>query len=348
MDRVLIERLVRNFHENGLKVLLEQPANVRDTLEILRVGCVRRIVFEEMRVDPAQFVQADYRHLASDLVLRAPLRAGRGRKRMLTIYILFEHQSEPDELMAFRVLEYLLQICKRHLREWEQEHGSRDGFRFPPVLPIVLCTGTRTWNRLLKLSEVMEQDEDLSGLAPEFAPLFLNVGQTAGAELEERGGAFGLLLRLVQQRRVRRSLFEALLRRVVRALEDQLAEDDRNRWLSLLSYVAALIYHEREKPEQDELRRVVVDSVQNDVRRVEVRDMGQTIAEALKEEGRVEGAVQSLRNALLRLLRLKFRKIPPGIERRIENTEDVDQLNAWLDALMTARRLPSLGIPPLE
>src|SRR5262245_49026287 len=67
MDRAFVQRLVRNFHENGLKLLLEQPANVRDTLAILRVACVGRIDFEEMRVDPAQFVQADYRHLASDL-----------------------------------------------------------------------------------------------------------------------------------------------------------------------------------------------------------------------------------------------------------------------------------------
>jgi hypothetical protein len=82
--------------------------------------------------------------------------------------------------------------------------------------------------------------------------------------------------------------------------------------------------------------------------RVEVRDMGQTIAEALREEGRAEGAAQSLREALLRLLRIKFRNIPPGIERRVENTDSVEQLNTWLDALVTARRLSRVGIPPLE
>jgi hypothetical protein len=57
--------------------------------------------------------------------------------------------------------------------------------------------------------------------------------------------------RLVQQRRVQRSVFEATPRQVVRALEEQLAEADRIRWLELLSYLSALIYHERERPEHE-------------------------------------------------------------------------------------------------
>jgi hypothetical protein len=94
VDRALIERLVRNFPENGLKVMLEDPANVRDVLDLLHVRCVGRIDFGRMEVDPTHFVAADYRHLAADLVLRAPLRApGRGRARWLTIYFMVRLSS---------------------------------------------------------------------------------------------------------------------------------------------------------------------------------------------------------------------------------------------------------------
>src|SRR5262249_35857520 len=87
---------------------------------------------------------------------RGPPRAlGRGRPRWLIIYILIEHQSEPDPFMAFRVLEYVVQIYKRQLTQWQALHGSLDGFQFQPVLPVVLYTGTRTWGRLVNLSELL-------------------------------------------------------------------------------------------------------------------------------------------------------------------------------------------------
>jgi hypothetical protein len=59
-----------------------------------------------------------------------------------------------------------------------------------------------------------------------------------------QGGAFGLLLRLVQQRRTPLPVFEQTLREVVSVLE-RLGDKDRERWLELLSYIAALLYHER-------------------------------------------------------------------------------------------------------
>jgi hypothetical protein len=210
------------------------------------------------------------------------------------------------------------------------------------VVPIVLYTGTRTWNRLLKLSELIEQDEDLSGLAPEFAPLFLNVGQIAGAELEARGGAFGLLLRLVQQRRVRRSVFEATLRRVVRALEDQLAEADRDRIVLVVLRGAPFI---EQKPDAT---RCGSGGLGTERRPQGEAAMGQTIAEALKEEGRAEEAVRSRQETLLELIQTKFGEVPAGVRRRVENTESVDQLKTWIKTLIKARRLSGVGIPPLE
>jgi hypothetical protein len=179
MDRQQIRRLVRHFPENGLKVLLENAGNVRDLLRLLGVEAVERIDFARLRVEPAHFVQRDYRHLASDLVLSAPLRSGRrGRERLLTVYILIEHQSEPDRLMAFRALEYVLQIYRRQLRDWQQQGGAPDGFRFHPVLPVVVYSGTRSWERLARFAELLEGAEGLpAGLTPEFLPLFLNVGR---------------------------------------------------------------------------------------------------------------------------------------------------------------------------
>ncbi len=342
-SRKRLNLLVRNFHENGLKFMLENPGNVRDLLQLLGVELLPRIDFARMQVVPGRFVQREFRHVEADLVLQAPLRPepGSGQRRIL-LYILIEHQSELDHLMPLRVLEYVVLIYKRQLRLWERQHGNLDHCRLQPVLPIVLYTGTRTWDRLGGVRELVELGDELAERVPELQPLFLNVGQTS-AEALAQGGPFGLLLLLLaQQRRVRLPVFEQTLREVVQGLE-ALGEQDRARWLELLSFIESPIYNEREESEREPLVEKAAGSVQNDARRQEVIDMGRTIADALRdegrEEGRQEGELRTQRRLLVRMLRNKFGRIPAAVVRRIEATERLALLDQWFDQATTANTL---------
>jgi hypothetical protein len=47
-------------------------------------------------------------------------------------------------------------------------------------------------------------------------------------------------------------------------------------------------------------------------------------------------------------MKTKFGAIPAEVQRRIENTDDVEQLKRWLLAFVKARRISSLGIEPLD
>jgi hypothetical protein len=51
MTSALLRELVRNFPENGPKLLLENPANVRDTLVLLGEPTVNDIDFAAMTVE---------------------------------------------------------------------------------------------------------------------------------------------------------------------------------------------------------------------------------------------------------------------------------------------------------
>jgi hypothetical protein len=80
--------------------------------------------------------------------------------------------------------------------------------------------------------------------------------------------------------------------------------------------------------------------------------MGKTIAEALKEEGMAigeeRGALKARRETLLRILRLRFKRVPQGVVRRVEATTDLAQLDAWVDGVAAGRKLADIRIPPLD
>jgi hypothetical protein len=199
------------------------------------------------------------------------------------------------------------------------------------------------------LPDLIERGEEFREVTPALTPLFVNLPALPAARLESAGGYFGHVLELVQQRRADRAAFADLLRQVVTHLE-KMQRAERLRWLELLSYIGALVYHERAEPEREGLRREIEASVRTDKDRQEVTTMVRTIAEALRDEGRKEGrqqgAVEALREALLRLIRGRFGKVPRATEKVVQSTEDLGRLNAWVDAFAKARTLEDVGIRP--
>jgi hypothetical protein len=119
---------------------------------------------------------------------------------------------------------------------------------------------------------------------------------------------------------------------------------DRLRWLELLSYVQALVYPDRERPEREGLRELIVASVATDEHGQEVRAMGQSIADSYREEGRNEEQVRSRQDVLLVLLRERFDSVPKAVECTIRAAADVGQLTTWLRRVVSADSLDEIGI----
>src|SRR5436190_3084933 len=103
--------------------------------------------------------------------------------------------------MPLRVLEYVVQIYKAQVRAWARRHRSFAHFRLQPVLPVVFYTGTRRWESVGRLVDLIEMGERFAGRTPVLEPLFINLPVIPAEVLEQGGGFFGWVLRLVQQRK---------------------------------------------------------------------------------------------------------------------------------------------------
>jgi hypothetical protein len=188
-----LQQIVRQFSENGLKLLLENPRNVVDLLGLSVPDIVQMIEPGRLKTIQTTFVGSDYRHVESDVVLVAPLRRAKAKRllRRLLIYILIEHQSEPDRLMPLRALDYVVQIYRYQVREWSKTHRSFSRIRFDPVLPVVFYTGTRRWDSPGRLIDLVDLGDRFESVTPAFEPLFINLPEIPAETLESQGGYFG-------------------------------------------------------------------------------------------------------------------------------------------------------------
>lgn len=89
-----------------------------------------------LSIEKGSFVDSALREHLSDMLYKVNIDNREGY-----IYILLEAQSTPDELMAFRVLEYSVQIMRRHLDK--QAHDKKPE-TLPLVMPVVFYSGTRS------------------------------------------------------------------------------------------------------------------------------------------------------------------------------------------------------------
>ena len=100
------------------------------------------------------------------------------------------------------------------------------------------------------------------------------------------------------------------------------------------------LHHVREPSEWPSLQNAIEASVQTDEHRQEVFEMRRTIADELKEEDAIKNSQQTL----IRLLKRRFGDVPDEVTSMIRGTDDPQQLNAWLDQVVTAETLDEVGI----
>ncbi|WP_312948632.1 Rpn family recombination-promoting nuclease/putative transposase [Superficieibacter sp.] len=117
-------------HDALFKQFLCHPDTARDFMEIHLPPALRQLCdLNTLRLEPGSFIKKDMRAYHSDVLWSVNTRAGKGY-----IYVLIEHQSSEEELMAFRLIRYALDAMQRHL-----DKGYK---KLPLVIPMLFYHGS--------------------------------------------------------------------------------------------------------------------------------------------------------------------------------------------------------------
>ena len=88
---------------------------------------------EELEVYKTNYITKHFKYRETDIIYKI-----KGEE----IYFLVEHQTKVDYSMAYRVLNYSLEIIRSVV---EGKEINRASFKYPKVIPIVLYTGKQKW-----------------------------------------------------------------------------------------------------------------------------------------------------------------------------------------------------------
>jgi hypothetical protein len=243
------------------------------------------------------------------------------------VYVLVEHQSSDDPLMAFRMLRYVVRIWDRYLTD----HPAAT--RLPAVIPLVVYHNRRPWSSPTQVLDLVDLDPRVADAVRENLPRFQFILDDL-TRVDERS---------LRARPLTPPVRITLLLLKIAAGNPRLA-DDLQRWVDDLravldwpggmeQFVALLRYIELvgEAP-TDQLHKLIA------ALGPEAEEAYVTTAEMLRAEGRAEGEARGRAEALVQLLALKFGQLPQAALDTVR-AASTDRLETWIARVLTADTL---------
>jgi hypothetical protein len=332
---------VSSPHDALFKYVFSQPEHAASELRaVLPTQLSRRIDWSSLELQPTSFVDERLSGRQADVLFT--LRC-QGRKTYL--YVLLEHQSTPDALMAFRLLRYLVRIWEAFL----VEHPESE--RLPAILPVVVHHSPRGWTGATDLCSLIDSDPDtlalLVGYIPQFRFVLDDVSHADDRALRGRSltavAAAGLML-------LSRGRAPHLL-------------DELRRWSDVFGQVAAARNGVEALSAFLEYTFRVGEVLPEDLRRLAL-EIGPAAAEAymtaaqkLTEEsyargraegeakgeakGKAEGEAKGKAELLIRQLGLRFGALSDATRAKIL-TAGPEHLDVWAERVITGRSLEEI------
>ncbi|MFW6213876.1 MAG: Rpn family recombination-promoting nuclease/putative transposase [Spirochaetota bacterium] len=299
------------FHE-----AFEDPHTARELTQFAAPEFASQYSHATISVKRDSLVPPELRSRQTDLLIRF----GQNDQSAYA-FVLYEHKSYPDRWVSVQLLRYLLIIWSR---EPKREHSGIN--YLPPIMPIVIYHGRKTWKQPREFSELVA---DMNrNHVPYFKPAFVNL---ATIEPDQITGSLRFVLALVSLKYVQQKLEEAEARRLV-SLFDKGRRDPE---VADLAQLAERLYVQTRS--RDEIEHLTAIAAEAHYESTEEDLM--TYAEELLKEGMAKGIrkgeLQDKQNVLTRQLSRRF-DLTASERELIAACEDPDALDAALDEIVVA------------
>ena len=320
----LLQAPNEKFADRSAKWLLGKTDNLQGLLDIIGSEIVASLDFSKIQRVDTTFISDNLREQESDMVFLLPFRDADETEVM--IYILIEHQSTVDPVMAFRLLFYMCLIWDQQRQQWISENVPKRAWRFRPIIPVLFYTGEEIWQTLPSFQTLIDAPEALTRFIPQFETLFLDVKNASDETLLKTERPFGWLLTLLKQEFADKTEFIAALERLGAHL-DTLSDADKELWKQGIYYLYLLIFHRRSMAERETLKEIVAEHQKSLQLSTEETIQMQTIAEYYVEKGIEQGARQTSIENTLAVLKARFPNTDVNtIRQRLEGITDINQL----------------------
>ena len=308
--------IIKNPHDTLFKRTLGDKEVAKDFLmNYLPDQILDEIDLTDINIAKDSFVDKKLEESFSDILYNVSINDRDGY-----IYLLFEHKSYLDKMAPVQLLGYITDIWELH------ENQSKENM-LPPIIPILIYHGNKSWGFGDQLSELIgDSPESIIDYIPDYKYLVYDFSDYSDSEIK---GKIKLRLFLKLISHIFYDDFENGLREVLPLLSEL---RKRVTGMEYIETVVKYILNVGDEISLNELNKQAKDFSS------EGSEIIMTIAEKLKEEGRIETMQEMIEFSL----ELKFGMSSKFLVKDIKKINDYGKLKEIKKAIKSYDTLEEL------
>lgn len=299
-----------NPHDKFFKAVFRRKEAARDFLRhYLPADVVALFQLESLEYVNESFIDTYLQEFYSDLLLKVSLITG----EQGWIYILIEHKSYQEPVIAFHLLRYMVNVWDMVLKQ----RKPRDPIRLPVILPVVLYHGKTRWKAGQALHDLVTCPDAFCSFLPDFQYVLWDASAYADEHIT---GIVILRAALLLFKYILRPELRERLPGILGLLNTFVT---KRRGLEYLEIMLKYILHASptDAISYEELKRTVTEALPH---------IGGHIMPTIADVLREEGVVQNAREAVLEILEVRFGAVPLALKEDIQGISDPTFLKALL------------------
>lgn len=301
------------------KVMSELRAAKGFFVQHLPPALQAQIDWDQLKLQNASFLDEHLKRSAADALYQVRLNG-----KLAYLYLLCEHTSEPDPLLAFRIIKYIVRIIQQHSEQYPDEP-------FPVVYPIVLYTGDKPYTQTLDWYELFGEHRNFMHQIFNSPVQLIEVCKIEDAILRQHlwAGAFEFMFKY----RFKRCLNKSIAKQIGTWLEELEKLGGCEYTSVLLKYLLNFFDESQGEKFINTLRPYLTPRLEREM---------MTIGEQLTYKGMQLGIQQGIQQGeytfLSALLEYKFKRIPIEYRKKMEQAEPTTLLG-WAKRALEAKNL---------
>jgi len=315
-----------NPHDKFFKEIFSKEKDAREFLSTYLPDNIKRIIdLSRLSIFKDSFIEKELHEYFSDILYQVEIKG-----QPAWIYLLFEHKSYPDTLIAYKLLRYMVKI-------WELLLSSQEIHkRFPLIIPLVIYHGRSPWEIGRKFSDLFSlPGPSLSSYIPDFSYLLYDLSTLTDEQI--KGGVtlkvFLLLLKYIFHDDLKEHLSD-----ILGLMKDMAAKTTGMEYLeTFLRYIVNATDTINEKDLKDIITKIFPKGGEAIMPTIADKWIQQGV-----EKGRQEGILQGLLEAIELGLKLKFGTKGLELYPTISKIKDTDTLRSIKDAIEIAQEIEEI------
>jgi len=260
-------------HDHFFRSMLTNPKVINDFFNEHLPNDIKAVInFASINPQKDSFIDDKLRLQISDLLYSVEFNHQPGY-----LYLLLEHQSHPDKLMAFRLLKYVIAIMDQHLKKTNTQ-------KLPLVYPLVFYSGYKKHNYSTDLFDLFGREKELAQntLWKPYHLIELNKIPDENLKKYLWSGVFARIMKHIYEKDVL-----PFLRDLIQDLSCIEKQGDLEYIYSIISY----LFQAAEPFDQKEFIHVVTTGL-TEVDEAKIMTMGDYLRQEGKKEGILEGMLK--------------------------------------------------------